>query len=105
MANVEKIKLGDSQEYEISTFNVGDLIDVEKKFGSFQLDATKLESTIYWFWLALKKKHKDITLEKLYDLIDTPFMTKGGLVEVIGALTRVNEWDKLPKNDQAPKAE
>ena len=99
----EKIQLADGKEYIISTLNVGDLIEIEKKFGTTQLDTTKTEAIIYWLYLALKKKNKDITSEeKLYQLIDLPFMMKKGMIDTIEAMMRVNEMDKVPKNSPSP---
>ena len=88
--------------YTISEFTVGDFIEIEKKFGSLQLDQNKIEPTMFWFWLALKKNHKDTTLEKLYDMVPASFIADGGLAKIFDKLTELNGWDKLPKNEGGP---
>jgi hypothetical protein len=98
---METIKLADNKEYQLSPFNVGDLIEIEKKYGNIELDSNKIEPVIYYLWLSIKKKHKDITLDKLYELIDMPFMSEGGLNKTFGLLSKLNGWDKL-KNVTSP---
>ena len=97
-----KVKLADNNEYTISTLNVGDLIEVEKKYGSTVLDTKSIEQMIYWVFLAIRKTDKDMTLEKLYTLIDAPFITNGGVVILFETLSKVNGWDKLVKNEHSP---
>lgn len=102
MKKTEIIKLADGKDYSISTLNVGDLIEIEKKFGSLEINIVKTENMIYWLWLSIKKEQKDLTLEGLYELIDTPFIAEGKMNEIFNALSRVNGWDKLPKNVVSP---
>ena len=97
-----KVKLADNNEYTISTLNVGDLIAVEKKYGNTVLDTKSMEQMIFWVYLAIKKTNKDMTIEKLYDLIDAPFMTSGGMILLFESLSKVNGWDKLEKNAHSP---
>ena len=98
-----KVRLADNNEYTISTLNVGDLIEVEKKYGSTVLDTKSIEQMIYWVYLAIKKTDKDITIEKLYELIDAPFITQGGMTLLFDSLAKVNGWDRLPKNVHSPE--
>jgi len=98
----EKIVLADGKEYVIKPFNVGDFIEIEKKFGNLQLNTEKIEPVIFWLWLAVRKVHKDLTLEKLYELIDAPFIANEGIVNVFEKLTKLNAWDKIPKNVVSP---
>ena len=98
----EKVKLSNGQEYVITTLDVGDLIEVEKKFGSTTLNSGSMEQMVFWAYLALRKQHKDMTLEKLYKLMDAPFITNGGLTELFAKMTHVNGWDQLVKNEGSP---
>lgn len=98
------IKLGDGQDYKIAPFNVGDLISIEKRFGSTTLDSTKLEPMVYWLYLAVKKNNKDMTIEQLYEKLDMPFLNKGGMQKVFEALSELNEWGKDSKNAPSPVA-
>ena len=100
----QSIMLGDNKEYTISTMNVGDLIDIEKKFGTTQLDSGKIEQVMYWIYLGLKKGNKDMTLDNLYTLIDAPFMAGPGMQKLFDALAKVNEWDTVAKNAPGPVA-
>jgi len=96
------VKLADGNEYIICPFNVGDFIEIEKKFGNLTLEQGKIEPVIFWFWLAVRKKHKDITLEKLYELIDAPFISDGGINNMFEKLSELNGWTES-KNVQPPK--
>ena len=100
----EKIKLADGKEYTMKPFNVGDFIEIEKKFGNLTLEQDKIEPIIYWFWLAVKKNNKELTLEKLYELIDAPFIANNGLTDIFETMSKINGWDKLPKNGISPAA-
>ena len=44
----------------------------------------------------------EITKKKLYELIDAPFLAGTGMTSLFNALSRVNGWDKLPKNAVSP---
>lgn len=102
-----KVKLADNSEYTISSLTVGDLIEVEKKFGSLTVDTAKIENIVFWIWLSLKRNHKEMTLEKLYDLIDAPFMSSDGLTKIFEIMTKLNGWDKVGtvKNALSPAEE
>ena len=97
-----KVKLADNNEYTISTLNIGDLIEVEKKYGSTVLDTKSMEQMIFWVFLAIRKTNKDITIDKLYELIDAPFLTGDGITTLFNSLSKVNGWDKLVKNEHSP---
>lgn len=102
MNKTDVIKLGDGQEYTISVFNVGDFIQIEKKYGSLSLDSSKIEPIIFWLWLAIKKTHKDITLEGLYELIDSIFISKGGVNTIVEKMSTLNGWEAV-KNVVTPE--
>lgn len=102
MGKTRTVKLGDEQNYNIGVFTVGDLIDIEKRYGKVDLASDKIEPIIYWFWLALKHCHKEITLEKLYELIDAPFISGGGLALLFTTMSELNGWDKT-KNAVTPE--
>ena len=101
----EKIVLGNGREYTIKPFHVGDFIEIEKKFGKLDLEKDKIEPVIFWFWLAVRKVHKELTLEKLYELVDAPFIADGGINKVISKLSKINKWDKAVKNVVSPPKE
>lgn len=92
MPKTSVIKLADGQDYIIGVFNVGDLIEIEKKYGKMELAPDKIEPIVFWLWLAIRKNHKEMTQEKLYDLIDAPFISNGGLANLFGALSQLNGW-------------
>lgn len=94
MKKTDVIKLADEKEYTVSTLNVGDLIEIEKKYGSLSVDITKVEAIIYWLWLGIKKAHKELKLEELYELIDAPYISDGGLEKVFKVMSALNGWDK-----------
>jgi len=98
----EKIILGDGKEYSIGAFNVGDFIEIEKKFGSVSLQADKMEPMIFWFWLAIKKCNDSMKLKDLYELIDAPFISNGGMAKLFDAMSKLNGWDKTTKNEDSP---
>jgi hypothetical protein len=89
----------DGKEFVLSPLNVGDLIAIEKQFGSLQLDTTKFENIVYYVWLSLKKK-SPMTLEQFYEVVTVPFISKGGLIEIFQKLAKLNGWDTLP-NEKA----
>ena len=98
----EKIVLGDGKEYTIGEFNVGDFVQIEEKYGSLTLDQTKMGPMLFWFWLAIKKCHKDMTLEQLYELMPASFVTKG-ISNVFTVMAKLNGWNaEESKNDQSP---
>ena len=101
----EKIVLGDGKEYTISEFNIGDFIKIEEKYGNLKLDENKLEPIIFWFWLALKKVHKDLSLEQQYSLIPASFVSNGKIGEIFDRLAKLNGWDTAGKNSQRPMEE
>lgn len=107
----EKIVLGDGKEYTLSSFNIGDFVEIEEQFGSVDLDTTKMKTTVYWIFLAIKKKHKELTLEGLYELITAAYISDGGIIKLLGIMSRLNGWDKNAdkdaniKNAPAPKVE
>ena len=97
------IKLGDGKEYTIGEFNVGDFITIEEKYGNLKIDSSKVGPVIYWLWLAIKKMNKDITLEKLYELIPASFISSNGITIIFDALSKLNGWDNSDsKNSQSP---
>jgi len=98
MKKTETIKLSDGKDYTMTTLNVGDLIEIEEKFGSTDIDTSKTKNNIYWLWLSLKKAHKDMKLEDLYELIDANFISKNGLTDIFTVMSRLNGWDKVSKN-------
>lgn len=98
----EKIVLGDGKEYEIGAFHVGDFIEIEKKFGSVSLQADKMEPMIFWFWLAIKKCNEKMDIKQLYELIDAPFISDGGMAKLFGTMSKLNGWDKAAKNEDSP---
>lgn len=102
-----KIVLGDGKEYTVRSYTIGDFIEIEKKYGSLKLEQDKMEPTIFWFWLAIRKAHKDMTLENLYDLIDMKFINNGGLQKITDAMTSVNDWqtETDSKNPLSPTKE
>ena len=98
----EKITLGDGKEYTIGEFNVGDFVQIEEKYGSLQLDSKKMGPMMFWFWLAIKKCHKDMTLEKLYELMPASFVNKG-ITDIFAVMSKLNGWtSEESKNDQSP---
>lgn len=105
MKKTEVIKLADGKEYTLTTLNVGDLIELEEKFGSIEVDTNKTKNMIYWIFLSIKKVHKDMTLEALYELIDAPFLIGNGMQGIFETLGRLNGWDKVPKNALSPVVE
>ena len=66
------------------------------------MDSGSIEQMIFWVYLALRRKHSDMTVDKLYELIDAPFLAGTGMTSLFNALSRVNGWDKLPKNAVSP---
>ena len=98
----EIIQLADDKGYTISTLNMGDLVEIEKKFGSLQVDMNKIENITYWLWLALRKEQPDMKINDLYSLIDAPFIASGKMNAVFESLSKVNGWDKMPKNEPSP---
>ena len=98
---METIQLADGKNYQLSAYDVGDLIEIEKKFGTVEMTANKIEPVIFYLWLSLKKEHKDMTLNQLYKLIDMKFMGQGGLNSIFDLLSKLNGWDKL-KNESSP---
>lgn len=106
MQKTATVKLADGKDYIISTLTVGDLIEVEKKFGSLQIDIAKTENVIFWLWLSIKRHHKDLTLEGLYELIDAPFIAEGKMQGIFDAMSQINGWDKISeKNSPSPAEE
>ena len=100
------IKLSDNNDYTITSLTVGDLIEVEKKFGSLEINTARLENIVFWLWLSIRRKHKDMTIEKLYDLIDMPFVSEGKLIQVFNVMNELNGWDKVSeKNAPSPVKE
>jgi hypothetical protein len=102
MIKTASVKMGDGNDYVVSSFNVGDFIDLEKKYGSLQLESTKLEPIMYWFWLAIRKNHKDMTIEKLYELVDTEFMANNGIAKMFDTMNSLNGWGTTEKNAVSP---
>jgi len=99
----DKITLGDGKEYIVTEYDVGDFIALEEKYGSLQIDSTKIGPVIYWFWLAVRKHHKDMKLEDLYKLLPASFIfTKGGTEKIMNVLSSVNGWDEQLKNVPSP---
>lgn len=99
----DKIKLGDNREYTISEFDIGDFVAIEDKYGSLQLQTNKIGPITFWLWLAIRKSHKDLTLEKLYKLIPASFITDGGINKIFDSLSRLNGWDtEESKNGVSP---
>ncbi len=99
------VKLGDGREYTITEFDVGDFINIEDKFGNLQIDATKIKPVIYWLWLAVRKAHEAVTLEKLYKLIPGSFITDGGINTIFDKLSKLNGWDKTDSKNVPSPAE
>ena len=98
----EKITLGDGKEYSIGEFDVGDFIQIEEKYGNLQLDSTKMGPMIFWFWLAIKKCSKDMTIEKLYELMPASFMANG-MVKIFAVMSKLNGWStEEAKNVPSP---
>ena len=98
MKKTEVIQLADENEYTLTTLNVGDLIAIEEEFGDITINTAKTKNVMYWLWLSVKKVHKDMTLDELYELIDTPFLGENGLTKIIESMIRLNGWDKISKN-------
>ena len=101
----DKIILGDGKEYIITEFDVGDFVEIEEKYGSLKLSENKMGPVIFWFWLAIKKAHKDITLERLYKLIPASFITSGGIGKIFESMTKLNNFDDTgdtAKNSESP---
>ena len=98
------IKLDDG-EYTISEFTVGDFIEIEKKFGNLTLEQDKLEPIMYWLWLAIKRNHKDMILEKLYELVPASFISSGGLANIFDKLSELNDWKTPSKKVVSPPNE
>ena len=102
----DKVVLGDSKEYTISIFNVGDLIAIEEKYGTMQVSMEKMEPMLFWLYLSLKKEHKELTQEKLYELVDIKFIQDGKLNDIFTKLVKLNGWDKQEadkgKNGSSP---
>ena len=105
MKKTSKITLADGKEYTLTTLNVGDLIEIEKKFGSIEINMGKVENIVYWIWLSIKEEHKQTTLEDLYKLIDMPFIADGGVDKLFVALSSINNLDKVSKNVESPAEE
>lgn len=105
MTRTTIIKLADGVDHKLSSLNLGDMIEIEKKFGSLSMDTDKVESIAYWIWLSLKKEDPTLTLEQSYELIDMPFMAGGGTEKVILAITKINGMDKQSKNVESPVKE
>jgi len=105
MKKTTLIKLADGNEHKLSSLNLGDMIDIEKTFGSLEMDTKRIESIAYWIWLSLKKDNPNLSLEQSYELIDMPFMADGGTERVILAITKINGMDKAAKNVESPVEE
>ena len=101
----EKIRLGDGNEYEVGVLNVGDLIEIEDKFGETQINTAQIKNVNYWLWLSIRKCNKDMGLEKLYELIDAPFIASGGMDSIFKVISKLNGWDKASKNVESPVKE
>ena len=105
MKKTEVIKLADDKEYTMTTLNVGDLIEIEEKFGSITIDISKTKNIMHWLWASLKKQHKDMTIEELYELVDAPFIASNSMGKIFESMSRLNGWDKMStdsKNESSP---
>lgn len=102
----DKVVLGDTKEYTITIFDVGDLIAIEEKYGTMQVAMDKMEPMLFWLYLSLKKIHKELTQEKLYELVDIKFIQDGRLNDIFTKLVKLNGWDSVEgkevKNDSGP---
>lgn len=98
----EKIRLGDGQEYFVSTLNLGDLKLIKKRFGTTNIKTDDLEQVSYWIFLSVKKKHPDISEEILDTLLDIPFINSEGYINLLSAISKVNGVEKNAKNQEAP---
>ncbi len=101
----ETIKLADGNDYKLSPLNMGDLIEIEEKLGSIEVNMNNIKSIAFWLWLSLKKENKDLTLENSYKLIDMPFIVDGNMESVIKAILKLNGMDKVSKNVESPVKE
>lgn len=96
------VVLGDDKEYTMTTLNVKDLIEIQDKFKSISVDSTQLENVVYWIYLSIRKHHKDMTLDQLYELLDAPFIATKGFEKIFEVMSKLNGWDTLPKNAPSP---
>ena len=101
----DKIKLGDGKEYTITEFDVGDFVQIEEKYGTLNLDSSKIGPIIFWLWLSIIKTHEKITLEQLYRLIPGSFISSGGINDIFDKLSKLNEWDKTESKNVGSPAE
>ena len=102
MKKTEAIKFADGKEYTLTTLNVGDLIEIEEKFGNIQVDTAHTKNIMYWLWLSIKKANPDMKLEDLYELVDAPFIAGNGMQKVFETMSRLNGWDKVADSKNAP---
>ena len=102
MKKTEVIQLADGKDYTMTTLNVGDLIEIEEKFGSIVIDTAKTKNIIYWLYLSLKKAHKDMTIEQLYELIDAPFISSNSMAKIFETMSKLNGWATDSKNVVSP---
>jgi len=72
------IKIGD-KEFEISKFNLNDMIAIEEKLGALTKIGEKIGNIRFILWYAIHKKYESITEEEVGEMIvasDIPKVTE-----------------------------